>query len=1177
MDNCDLNPEFAVICSFIAQFGDKIDLQLNVEQLKSSIEDQCQLDDSLIELHIKLLKKVRRYFVKDQWEKALIRFASEYSYEDAVEIESLGYLKTRPSIKLNLLRRLLDAQFECDQKFKAAVNLCEANQLRLQPIGRDIKGNTYWHRKDDEGNFRIFLEQPLDYKYWKAICTKPEELNYLIEELDKTKEEKVKGEPINEPYNPLPEIFPEYFIKSEKEEELGREHIIGDTKIEKKPAKTKKGSRGGTKKSSPLPILKETDEGGSIYNSSKNDTIIEQNGKENLIDDTSKAIFSAAKDQNSIESQVKITIENLISRVASSFSNLIRPLIKSPVEPIIRENLIEQPKKPKKRQSRKEKSLEENLPRRSSSRIQQLQQKKVAEQQEELKKIIESAESKRSNFLPSQDDDSRSQSTSSRNHRKRNGSPDDDFSNSKKRRRRGQSWKRGKGKKKLSWDKDDSDLSNTSSPTESEDDELDDVEETFKYYNGNLDDEFACEEEDTNLEPVIIKRARTARQSVGNNEQEHLDSTIIEEDKPCERCDKSNDPEWILLCDVCDDGYHTSCCLPPLMIVPDGDWVCPPCEHKLLLTNLKEFYSSISELLEAKERERVKKQRLRQNFVKKEPMNEINQEPLLEKRQRGFLNELNDPIAVQKFDEDLEADSELSMDEGVDRHRPNRAAITKKASKKASNTEVETGFSMAHRKPRKTYSRRSVQESDESDDDEEASTPSEQSYSSEELKPKARRARASVSYRFHEYDELIKSAIKGDSYDEESSEEPEDEPSHSPNYGRGKDMATIEALAYQQENGLTNQDDDIAAEGAIIPKPKQKRRKKSRRLNDLDAASEAEDATSDESFQASSATEAEDDDEDILTNIDTEFDSDASTDELVSSQRPRSKKKRAKRSSYDSEESEYQPTRTRRAASKRVSYAESTEDEDEDLSFPASTRKAKKIVLSSEEESEGSWRSSGRDSPIDDNHEVGEEFTCDTYEDGEESTCDTPPVEKDGKDESLDEIVTPVASQSNHQQVSEPVHMQANTNISSIEKQTTETVPQQGFKKVRLERKEQVIMVHNATKPGLNDSIDEIAAPLYQQSIYHTAPIQAPLTYTSLDHGRPVLASGQLCHHNEKSRDPIQDLIQYCSDSANSGTMFNSYTETFSTKSFVGSPAHPPFYGDEDLRPSSSSEHRKRT
>lgn len=35
----------------------------------------------------------------------------------------------------------------------------------------------------------------------------------------------------------------------------------------------------------------------------------------------------------------------------------------------------------------------------------------------------------------------------------------------------------------------------------------------------------------------------------------------------------------ILLCDSCDSGYHTACLRPPLMLIPDGEWFCPPCQH----------------------------------------------------------------------------------------------------------------------------------------------------------------------------------------------------------------------------------------------------------------------------------------------------------------------------------------------------------------------------------------------------------------------------------------------------------------------------------------------------------------------------------------------------------------------------------------------------------------------
>lgn len=33
----------------------------------------------------------------------------------------------------------------------------------------------------------------------------------------------------------------------------------------------------------------------------------------------------------------------------------------------------------------------------------------------------------------------------------------------------------------------------------------------------------------------------------------------------------------MLLCDGCDDSYHTFCLLPPLSEIPKGDWRCPRC------------------------------------------------------------------------------------------------------------------------------------------------------------------------------------------------------------------------------------------------------------------------------------------------------------------------------------------------------------------------------------------------------------------------------------------------------------------------------------------------------------------------------------------------------------------------------------------------------------------------
>ncbi|XP_039175006.1 lysine-specific demethylase 5B isoform X1 [Crotalus tigris] len=45
----------------------------------------------------------------------------------------------------------------------------------------------------------------------------------------------------------------------------------------------------------------------------------------------------------------------------------------------------------------------------------------------------------------------------------------------------------------------------------------------------------------------------------------------------CLLCGSGNDEDRLLLCDGCDDSYHTFCLIPPLQDVPKGDWRCPQC------------------------------------------------------------------------------------------------------------------------------------------------------------------------------------------------------------------------------------------------------------------------------------------------------------------------------------------------------------------------------------------------------------------------------------------------------------------------------------------------------------------------------------------------------------------------------------------------------------------------
>eukprot|EP00802_Teleaulax_amphioxeia_P007131 Tamp_07137.p1 GENE.Tamp_07137~~Tamp_07137.p1 ORF type:complete len:555 (+),score=69.93 Tamp_07137:323-1987(+) len=48
-------------------------------------------------------------------------------------------------------------------------------------------------------------------------------------------------------------------------------------------------------------------------------------------------------------------------------------------------------------------------------------------------------------------------------------------------------------------------------------------------------------------------------------------------DVACQVCDSRQDEESMVLCDMCDAGYHLNCLEPKLLSVPRGDWLCPEC------------------------------------------------------------------------------------------------------------------------------------------------------------------------------------------------------------------------------------------------------------------------------------------------------------------------------------------------------------------------------------------------------------------------------------------------------------------------------------------------------------------------------------------------------------------------------------------------------------------------
>ncbi|KAJ2954656.1 hypothetical protein O0L34_g2952 [Tuta absoluta] len=47
----------------------------------------------------------------------------------------------------------------------------------------------------------------------------------------------------------------------------------------------------------------------------------------------------------------------------------------------------------------------------------------------------------------------------------------------------------------------------------------------------------------------------------------------------CFKCLGKENPEQIVLCDECNNGYHMHCLNPPLKVLPEEDWYCPSCKR----------------------------------------------------------------------------------------------------------------------------------------------------------------------------------------------------------------------------------------------------------------------------------------------------------------------------------------------------------------------------------------------------------------------------------------------------------------------------------------------------------------------------------------------------------------------------------------------------------------------
>ena len=151
-DCCYDNPNFAVIIDFIEKFGEDLGIKnIPMKRLQTMLRDRREIvHPDLIQLHSVLLRKIKlpkRYSItKKTWEKALVLFCNGAGamIHEGMDLKNLGYSSLNVNVKLEILRGLLEAQFEWNENLRKVIDDLPTEALRNEPTGRDIEGNLYW-------------------------------------------------------------------------------------------------------------------------------------------------------------------------------------------------------------------------------------------------------------------------------------------------------------------------------------------------------------------------------------------------------------------------------------------------------------------------------------------------------------------------------------------------------------------------------------------------------------------------------------------------------------------------------------------------------------------------------------------------------------------------------------------------------------------------------------------------------------------------------------------------------------------------------------------------------------------------------------------------------------------------------------------------------------------------
>nr|CAD2204423.1 unnamed protein product [Meloidogyne enterolobii] len=831
------NPTFAEICSFFNTFTHLLGLKpISIAKLDKFF---CTLingdvDPELVDLHVTLMRKIYLKSARaDKWDKALQKFSAICPGLDneSRQLQRHHYVDISIDTKLSLLKALCDSQFECNAKFKENISNTFRNcELRIAPFGRDKVGLIYYLQIDCDLDLRVYTEEPEDEAgtSWALRAKNETELIELINSLKRPDFGKKNSE--DQPDDDAEEMDEEQLLDSPKSivkkasissnisnhvndtkektstdikqfklDEAQRAKIIMQTKSEilwdcyrKQDLLNKRKLERDKQKKDHVSHTKVVEDV-EIPSTSKNIATDKEDIKNELNLDDNKEYDTP---EQAISSDMKVNDTNEIDDA----------LIAAELDADKRRVL---PRRNARNAAISNIKLFTTSPRLTST----CDLKNSASTFKHNLAFVstagsnsdENSDEEEMNEVEEEDDDNE------------NSSDDDFLLDSDERptlrkigkpptKRKIIPKKKANKKKQTKKGKKDGRASRIAA--------LQRASIALAAANRKKLSAFAIDEssDDEDAEP-------------DEEEKERKRATEL---SLCQHCKGVNRPDLLLLCDNCDDAWHTFCLRPQLWYVPDGNWFCPPCEHNSLINRL------IYALLMLRDNKKIQDQQKKKEAAADRL-----------KREMDFIGiSLNNiiPSGIKKDDGHVNTSSTEDSDESEDGQY-----LQRKSKKRA--MKIVTSKSRLQRRAMEQI---------------------------EHLCPivtvaegRSRRAMKRVDYNFRSYDEQLQEAMHSIDPDAKLNE---NEMSESEAV-RGKDMQNIYVDGEQQKDSRDKSDEDEEELDALArkrdaparppkgraPKANNKTVKKNKRLTDLDVDDVTESDT--DEWHESSADNVEEDPE----------------------------------------------------------------------------------------------------------------------------------------------------------------------------------------------------------------------------------------------------------------------------------------------------------------------------